>query len=29
MLDGNLDELQNELDQKTEELVAVKSHLEK
>ena len=29
MLDGNLDELQNELDQKTEELVAAKSQLEK
>jgi len=29
MLDGNLDEMQSELDQKTEELVQAKSQLEK
>ena len=29
MLDSNLDEMQGELDQKTEELVSVKQQLEK
>lgn len=29
MLDSNLDEMQAELDQKTEELVAVKQQMEK
>jgi hypothetical protein len=28
MLDGNLDEMQSELDQKTEELVTVRQRLE-